>query len=453
MDEPTFTVSDLTTAVQLALDVCFPDEVWVQGEVSSLNRSAAGHVYFQLVEPGAPGAPPVAQVAITLFAGAKAAVNATLKRVGGVRMSDGVEIRLRGRLGVYGPQGRLQVRMTAIDPEFTLGRLAGERDRILLALQTEGLLARNSLLPLPARPRRIGLITSAGSAAEADFLHELRTSGLAWQVDALDVRVQGAAAEQAVAGALRQFGASGVEVIALVRGGGAKTDLATFDSEIVARTIVALGVPVLTGIGHEIDTSVADLVAHTASKTPTACAALLVDQARTFHDHVDDLWSDVAARAERQLDHERRRLGVGGVASARAAHSAVVAADLRIAEAGRRLGRAASRSHDHALLRLGAVESRVGALDPQRALRRGWSITRSATGTIVRSTAELQPGSQLVTTLADGTAHSRVTTVEPAGVDLAPRIDPGIDPDIETDTTSGASGPTTSDSPTPGAPL
>jgi exodeoxyribonuclease VII large subunit len=413
VDEGTFTVSDLTTAVQLALDVCFPDEVWVHGEISSLNRSTAGHVYFQLVEPGAPGAPPVAQVAITLFAGAKASVNATLKRVGGVRMSDGVEIRLRGRLGVYGPQGRLQVRMTAIDPEFTLGRLAGERDRILLALQTEGLLARNASIPLPARPRHIGLITSTGSAAEADFLHELSTSGLAWQVDTIDVRVQGADAERAVTGALRQFGSSGVEVIALVRGGGARTDLATFDSELVARTIASLPIPVLTGIGHEIDTSVADRVAHTASKTPTACAAHLVAVARAFHDGVDQRWSEVTVCAGRRLDHEARRLASGGTATARAASNAAVAADLRIAEAGRRLNRSASRSHDHAVARLDAVEAHVGALDPQRALRRGWSITRSATGALVRSTADLQPGAELVTSLADGTARSRVTSVEP----------------------------------------
>jgi exodeoxyribonuclease VII large subunit len=430
VDEPTFKVSELTGAVQAALDVCFPDEVWVQGEISSLKRSAAGHVYFQLVEPGPAGAPPIAQVAITLFAGAKASVNATLKQVRGVRMTDGVEIRLRGRLALYGPQGRLQVRMTAIDPEYTLGRLASERDRILQALATEGLLGRNARLPLPLRPRRIGLVTSRSSAAEADFLHELSQSGLAWQVVAVDVRVQGADAERAVTAALTQLAANKVDVIALVRGGGARTDLAAFDSELIARTIAALRVPVFTGIGHEIDTSVADLVAHTAGKTPTACAAHLVAHVRSFHDRVERLWTDVTRQAQRRLDQHDQQVRSLGASTTRAAQTAVVAAGLRIDESVRRLPRAATRDHDDSVLRLGLVEGRIAALDPQRALRRGWSITHTAAGTLVRAASDLEPGIELVTSFADGEAHSRVLATSSA-------TDP-VDAPRAADTNSGA---------------
>jgi exodeoxyribonuclease VII large subunit len=413
VDEPTFKVSELTGAVQAALDVCFPDEVWLQGEISSLNRSAAGHVYFQLVEPGPPGTPPIAQIAITLFAGAKVSVNATLKRVHGVRMTDGVEIRLRGRVGVYGPQGRLQVRMTAIDPEYTLGRLASERDRILAALTTEGVLGRNSTIPLAIRPRRIGLITSRASAAEADFLHELAHSGLDWHVIAIDVRVQGADAEAAIVAALAQLGAAQVDVIALVRGGGARTDLAAFDSELMARAIAAACVPVFTGIGHEIDTSVADLVAHTVGKTPTACAALLVARARSFHDQVEQHWTVLTALVQRRLAHEDQQVRASGVATARAARTAVIAADLRITDAARRLPRAAMHRRDLAGLRLDVVEAQVGALDPQRALQRGWSITRTADGILVRTASALEPGTELVTSFVDGEAHSRVTLTRP----------------------------------------
>ena len=413
VDEPTFRVSELTGAVQAALDVCFPDEVWVQGEISSLNRSAAGHVYFQLVEPGPAGAPPIAQIAITLFAGAKVSVNATLKRVRGVRMTDGVEIRLRGRLGVYGPQGRLQLRMTAIDPEYTLGRLASERDRILQALATEGLLGRNAALALSVRPRRVGLITSRASAAEADFLHELAQSGLDWHVLAVDVRVQGSEAERAIAAALIQLATADVDVIALVRGGGARTDLAAFDSELIARSIAGLGVPVFTGIGHEIDTSVADLVAHTVGKTPTACAAHLVARARRFHEQVEQRWVELAAHAQRQLDQDDQRVRSLGASTTRAARTAVIAADLRLTDAVRRLPRAAAHTRNHGGLRLDVIEAQVGAFDPQRALRRGWTITRTATGTLVRTMADLEPGTELVTSLVDGDARSTVTATSP----------------------------------------
>ncbi|MGZ4716900.1 MAG: exodeoxyribonuclease VII large subunit, partial [Acidimicrobiales bacterium] len=335
MDEPTFRVSELTDAVQLALDVCFPDEVWVQGEISSLKRSAAGHVYFQLIEPGEAGAPPLAQIAVTLFAKARAEVNATLRGGGGIRMTDGVEIRIRGRLGLYGPQGRLQLRMSAIDPEYTLGRLAGDREQLLQALQAEGLLARNGQLRVAPRPVVVGLATSAGSAAEADFLHELAVSGLAWEVVAVDCRVQGADAERSIVAGLRALAAHPVEVIALVRGGGARTDLATFDGGLVAREIAATAVPVLTGIGHEIDSSVADQVAHTACKTPTACAAHLVARARAFHDRADQIWAEIAEQARQRLDVESRLLATQGGATARVALAAVVGADQVVTQAGR----------------------------------------------------------------------------------------------------------------------
>ena len=408
MDEPTFRVSELTDAVQLALDVVFPDEVWVQGEISSLKRSAAGHVYFQLIEPGPPGAPPLGQIAVTLFAKAKVSVNATLRGGGGIRMTDGVEIRIRGRLGLYGPQGRIQLRMSAVDPEYTLGRLAGDRDRLLQSLRAEGLLARNGGLALAPRPTRIGLVTSAGSAAEADFLHELEASGLAWDVVAVDCRVQGADAERSIVAALRALGEAGVDAIALVRGGGARTDLATFDGALVARGIAVATVPVITGIGHEIDASVADQVAHTACKTPTACAAHLVGRARAFHDGAERVWVEIAERAQLRCELASRSLASHGAATARVAHTAIATADQLLAEATRRLSRSAGRTTEHASLRLDTIESRVGALDPARALERGWSITRREDGTLVRSAAGLSRGTQLVTQLADGSVRSEI---------------------------------------------
>lgn len=415
VDEPTYRVSDLTSAVELALDVCFPDEIWVQGEISSLNRSAAGHVYFQLIEAGEPGGPPLAQIAVTLFASAKVAVNATLKRVGGMRMTDGVEIRLRGRLGVYGPQGRLQLRMTAIDPDYTLGRLAGDRERLVRALSAEGLIDRNATVPLPVSPVRIGLVTSRGSAAEADFLHELELSGLAWDVVAVDTRVQGSASERGVVAALDQLTRHRVEVIALVRGGGARTDLATFDREIVARAIAGLPVPVLTGIGHEVDRSVADEVAHRALKTPTACAAFLVARARTYHDRVDDTWGRIARRSTDQLDASARRLHTAASAAGRRGQITLTAADQHLAERARRVARAAPGTLDAAARHLDLTEARVGSLDPRRALARGWSITRTADGTLVREAKAVRPGDTLVTTFVDGIVVSTAAPTPASG--------------------------------------
>src|SRR5262249_23054504 len=138
-----------------------------------------------------------------------------------------------------------------------------ERDEVLRRLSADALLDRNATAPLPPVPLRVGLVTSRGSAAAADFLHELELSGFGWQVVVADTRVQGTDAEQSIVAALDRAIAAEVDAVALVRGGGSRTELATFDAEALARAIASSPVPVLTGIGHEVDDSVADRVAHT----------------------------------------------------------------------------------------------------------------------------------------------------------------------------------------------
>jgi exodeoxyribonuclease VII large subunit len=409
--EPTLRVSELTDAVSTALAVCFPDEVWVQGEISSLRRASSGHVYFELIEPGPPGAPAVAKVAVALFATDKAVVNAILKRVGGVRMTDGLEIRLRGRVAFYGPQGQLQVKMTSIDPAYTLGRLASEREQVLAVLAQDGLLERNAGVPLAPRPWRVGLVTSADSAAEADFVHELDSSGLGFQVLVADARVQGRDAPRSVTAALARLVRARVDVVAVVRGGGARTDLAAFDDLDLARAIATCPVPVLTGIGHEIDTSVADQVAHLAHKTPTACAAHLVGRARQFHLRVDETFARVAREVTVIVDQEQARVHHHATAASRAGARAVADARHRLDERRRRLGRAAPAVAATAGLRLEAVAARTAAVDPARTLARGWSITRTGDGRLVRHRDDVTTGDILITTLVGGTTRSRV--IEP----------------------------------------
>src|SRR5207245_2538751 len=141
------------------------------------------------------------------------------------------------------------------------------------------------------------LITSHGSAAYHDFVHELETSRFAWRVCAVDVRVQGAAAARRITWALRELAQLDVDAVVIVRGGGSRADLAPFDTEIVARAIATMGVPVIVGVGHETDRSVADEVAHTACKTPTACAQILVQQVRGFLGTLDDATHRLVARA------------------------------------------------------------------------------------------------------------------------------------------------------------
>jgi len=272
--------------------------------------------------------------------------------------------------------------------------------------------------------------------------------------------VQGVGSEREVAAALLSAAGAGVDVVCLVRGGGARNDLATFDHELVARTIAGLPVPVFVGIGHETDQSVADLVAHRAERTPTACAGALVAHARAGSDRAEVAWAGIAGRAaevlaaaERGTGERARHVRRAVTGRVRGEHHRVdAAAALLRRSVPQALGRATNqveraaghvdaagrahlRAHGHRLdvaattvatsapravrqseRHLDALASRVTALDPQRALARGWSITRTGAGTVVRSTADVAAGDTLVTTLVDGRVVGTVTSTEPLPV-------------------------------------
>jgi exodeoxyribonuclease VII large subunit len=404
---PTLSVSEVLSRARVVVERAFKDgDVWIEGEIQSLKRSGA-HVYFDLVDGEV-----AARLPVVLFETHRRGVNVLMKRAGmGDRMGDGLRVRIRGKVSVYERTGNVQLQMTSIDPKYTLGLIAEERDRVLRALSTEGLLAANGRQRFVGPPLRVALLTSRGSAAAEDFLHELNASGLGFLITLHDVRVQGRDAEPTIVAALGAVDPSAVDVIALVRGGGARTDLAAFDTEGIARAIAGLAVPLVTGLGHEIDRSVADEVAHTSLKTPTACAAWLVERVRAWLVDLDDTWASIADRALVHLDRADARVD-------RAARRAVVSsrrgldrADQRHQDLAAEIVRRVPRTLDRAEARLAQAAARVNAYDPARTLARGWSITRTGAGDLVRSPADAPAGTVLVTTVAEGELTSR--TEEP----------------------------------------
>jgi len=403
------TVPELCHAVSQTIEALFVDEIWVRGAISGLSRSQTGHVYFDLVDPDEANGQPSAMLPVALFANAKFRVNAILKKTANaVRMEDGIEILIRGRVSFYPRQGRIQLIMSLIDPAFTLGQLEANRAKVLANLEAEGLLRANGRLSLPALPLRIGLITSQGSAAAADFMNELQLSGLPFQTTVIDARVQG---DQAVASLIKALAASErlpIDVVAITRGGGARTDLAAFDSEQLARAIAGCSRPVLTGIGHETDRSIADEVAHLACKTPTACAVSLVRIVLQFQDRVDRAAAQVCALAGQLITTAGQDLGAARAQIARLATAAVERQTLRLELAADRSARDGLRCIERQANRISQAEVQVRALDPAVAMARGWSITRTADGRVLKSVDEAEPGDLLVTTVADGNLRSTV---------------------------------------------
>jgi exodeoxyribonuclease VII large subunit len=381
-EEPTMSVAELNAAIGGVLSRAFPDEIWVRGEIANLNRPPSGHVYFDLVGDDC-------ALAVTLWASDKQVVNAVLRRAGGaVRMNDGTEVRIRVRVSWYSERGRVSLRMLSIDTAYTLGRLAEARELLLRALQAEGLLRRQAALVLPPVPLRIGLVTSDGSAAAHDFLRTLEGSGHAWQVTVFDTRVQGATAERSILEAIHTACTADppFDALCLVRGGGARTDLAVFDREAVARSIALAPLVIWTGIGHEIDTTVADAVAHRNFRTPTACAMALVEQVTRLCEQLGTTWDAIARAASHHLRTREAALD----------------------NCARRLALQPVRALDRAERLVDATEARVRAFDPARTLARGWSITHDGDGNLVRSAADVATGTEIVTTLTDGEVRSTV---------------------------------------------
>jgi len=432
-DEPSFTVAQLNDLIATAVQQHFPDDLWVEGEISNLTRSRSGHVYFDLVEPAQPGVPTTAKLSVVLFSQTKQIVNGQLKRKNVGRLVDGMAVRVRAAVDYYQQQGRLQLRMTGIDPRYILAAMAAERDALIARLHADGIVERNKSHSFPLVPLRIGLLTSH-AAAEADFLNELRSSEFGFQITSCDTRVQGDFAPATLRAGLNAMFDHDVDVIVLIRGGGSRGDLAVFDNEQLCRTIADAPVPVITGVGHEIDRSVADVVAHTALKTPTAVAAMLVDTVTRYVEHVEASWSVVHSAALRQCQHAEQRLESLARRGALAGREGLRQADERLIERSRRTGRAGrdglaradqqldvqaaalpkltDRILRSATTHLDHIDARLRAADPAVLLRRGWSITRTADGDVVRTVADVAKGDTLVTEVVDGKIISNVSATD-----------------------------------------
>lgn len=422
-------ISEFYDRVKFALRREFPADVWVTGEIRKVTVSK-GHRYIELADHhAAPGERGGATLDVACWSRDWPMIAAELETVG-VELTSGLVVRIRGRASVWEAGARLRFTLTELDVEALVGGIAAARRKLLRALDIEGLLDANRCLPVPLVPMRVGVVTSAGSEAYRDFTGQLQRSGLAFDVRLEASLVQGRDAPPQIAAAIRRLHGFEPDVIVLVRGGGAKGDLVAFDSEDVARAIATSRYPVWTGIGHTGDRSVSDEVAQRSLVTPTACgeavvaavdayltsivsrAQVVADRGRQVLDACDRQLSTARAALGNAARHELdRATGAVAMARGRAAHGAKLATE-RSAGALRlrtqRLGSLTRHSLDTSDQRLAHRRQVLEAYDPTRQLARGWSLTRSASGRIIRSVADVGAGDRVVTELADGTMSSVV---------------------------------------------
>ena len=423
---PTYTVGELAEAINDALRRGFSDGVWVRGEISGWSDRGQ-HAYFTLVDDDGTKA----AVNVQFFANARMRLRPMLQKHR-LRLADGMKVRVFGYLDYYAPNGRIGLKMTGIDPKYTLGDIAQSRDEVIRRLVADGLLDANKRRPLSPIPLRVGVVTSVGTAAWHDFHDELQRSAFGFSLTVIDTRVQGEFAEQMVTAAIVTLSQRiDLDAMVLIRGGGARNELAVFDAERIARAIATSPVPVLTGLGHEIDRSVADEVAHTSLKTPTACAGELIARAARYSADAEATFASIeresrhalgtatsdlsetahriARRTHAAVERADERLGMRVDTLTRSAPATLARADRRLADTAERVLARADTVVERSTSRLDVLAARVAALDPAVQLARGWSITRDADGRVVRSTEDLARDDVITIAVADGTITSTVT--------------------------------------------
>jgi exodeoxyribonuclease VII large subunit len=446
-------IGGLYDEVEAALAQTFPRRrhLWVRGEIRQLSDHRSGHLYLDLVDPeeetagpggrgrpAARGGEPVLKV--KCWRTSWAPLRHSLAKEG-IELAEGMVVVLRGSLDLYRAKGELSLTLADIDVTALLGRLAAQRTKLLGALEAEGLLRTNAAVRLPEVVLHVGLVASPETEGCRDFLGQLTGSGFGFRVSHVKVPVQGPGAPASIARAVSMLGRSGCDVIAVVRGGGGRADLAAFESEVVARAVASCGVQVWTGIGHTGDQTVTDIVAARAWITPTECgqaivartsqwwsarvaapASFLAGRVPTFLSEASA--RDVAARgrltaaARQQLRVHGERLSARAWSAGRRAPVALERSEGTLRGRAARLGPLARSHLDRRDEQVRNWRRLLSAYDVDRQLERGYSLTLSASGELVRSAGDLAPGRPIVTRLADGTVRSTVD-----GVDALERVD------------------------------
>ena len=401
---------ELGRLIRLTLREGLPDAYWVQAELSEVREAYNGHCYIELVQKAERGNTLLAKARGTVWANVYKMLKPYFESTTGQRFTAGIKVLLQVSVE-YHEQYGLSLTVHDIDPTYTLGDMARRRKEILQQLDEEGVLTLNKELPMPMLPQRVAVISAAGAAGYGDFCDQLEGNpyGFVFYPKLFPAVMQGDRVEETIIAALDHIAAEqeSWDVVVIIRGGGATSDLSGFDTYALAANCAQFPLPIITGIGHERDDTVLDMVAHTRVKTPTAAAeylvATLVEAAATL----DELTNSLVAGITNRIHREERR--VEQIAQRLPALFSVMHANglHRIEQLEVRMSTALQRTLVAQKHRLELMEKVIEGASPMQILQRGYSITRCE-GRVVRNAADLPEGSVLTTELAEGEVKSMV---------------------------------------------
>ncbi|MBO5593440.1 MAG: exodeoxyribonuclease VII large subunit [Prevotella sp.] len=407
---------ELNRLVRGVIECEMPDEYWVEAELSEC-RENHGHCFMSLIQKDERGSTPVAKANARCWASKWMLIRPYFERTTGQQLRPGIKVLLKVYAQFHEAYGFSWI-VTDIDPTYTLGDMARKRQEIIRQLKEEGVFDLQKELDLPVFCQRIAVISSETAAGYGDFCHQLSDNpyGFQFHVQLFPAIMQGEGVSQSIIAALEEIYSQTThpspltphyDCVVIIRGGGATSDMSGFDTLELAENVANFPLPIITGIGHDRDESILDMVSHTRVKTPTAAAALLIDHLKAVLDTIEGAQSLITHYAQQKLSTFHAQLSTLSEAIPRLFSIVKTRHEARLDTYYQRITHQVERRLTSERHKLELVDEKLRALDPALLLKRGYSITLKD-GKAVRDAQALQKGDEIETRLANGTIHSTV---------------------------------------------
>jgi len=410
MTEQRYTLLQLNQLLRFEISDAMPDEYWVEAELSEV-RESGGHCYMVLVEKDEGSNTPVARASAKCWRSVWSILKVAFASATGQTLHAGMKVLLKVYADFHEAYGFSWI-VTDIDSTYTLGDMQRRRQEVIRQLKEEGVFDLNKSLRLPLFCQRIAVVSSAGAAGYGDFLRQIEDNdyGFRFHVELFDAIMQGEQVERSIIAALDRINEclDEFQCVVIIRGGGATSDLAGFDTLPLAENVANFPLPVITGIGHERDETVLDMVSHTRVKTPTAAAALLVGRLKEVSDRLTDAYSRIQRSVRSKIEIEHLRLNKLSMRLPALFSVVKSKEESKLDRLHLRLVSSMNQAIERQRHRIDMFEQRAKSLDPLLPLSRGYSITLH-NGRAVMRASDLQAGDEIETRLADGTVKSVVS--------------------------------------------
>ena len=411
--EQSLTLLDLQRMVRATLESRFCDPQWISAEISELKVNRSGHCYLNLVEKGATDGAPRAEARAVIWKSAYLPMASMFEAATGATLRAGLRVLVRVIVTYHEIYG-FSLQIIDIDPRYTLGEIERRRRETIARLQQDGVWDMNRELELPRPTLRIAIVSSDTAAGYQDFMNELGRSAYRFQATLFRSLMQGDAAEESIVAALTEIAQreEDFDVVAIIRGGGSTSDLALFDSYLIASYVAHFPLPIFSGIGHDKDVSVVDMVAHTSLKTPTAVATKLVEMADYEMTLVENFATEIAHNVEDMLHGEELRLYTHGVNISREATRHISNHEKRIELLKDGLLSRVEYMISTEEQRLNAAERTLQSYSIDNILRLGFAVACNQEGAI-RSIANTRIGESVDIELLDGVVGAEIKSITP----------------------------------------